>query len=135
MSVIPQIPRASGGLSPHGPPTRALPWTRWGHSAVPRPLAYSRPPNHKSWIRPWLRYDSEDFIFRAIRYFKSKNVYKVINVNRSLSYTRARELLINCLTELGLDSSKFCLHSLRSGGTTAAAANNISDRLIKEHGR
>lgn len=82
-----------------------------------------------------LRYDSEDFIFRAIRYFKSKNVYKLINVNRSLSYTRARELLINCLTVLGLDSSKFCLHSLRSGGTTAAAANNISDRLIKEHGR
>jgi uncharacterized Fe-S radical SAM superfamily protein PflX len=36
-----------------------------------------------------LRYDSEDFIFRAIRYFKSKNVYKLINVNRSLSYTRA----------------------------------------------
>jgi integrase len=82
-----------------------------------------------------LRYDSEDFIFRAIRYFKSKNVYKLINVNRSLSYTRARELLINCLTVLGLDSSKFCLHSLRSGDTTAAAANNISDRLIKEHGR
>ena len=67
-----------------------------------------------------LRYDSEDFIFRAIRYFKSKNVYKLINVNRSLSYTRARELLINCLTVLGLDSSTFCLHSLRSGGTTAA---------------
>jgi hypothetical protein len=38
-------------------------------------------------------------------------------------------------TESGLDSSKFCLHSLRSGGTTAAAANNISDTLIKEHGR
>ena len=82
-----------------------------------------------------LRYDNEDFIVRAIRYFKSKNVYKLINVNRPLSYTRARELLINCLTVLGLDSSKFCLHSLRSGGTTAAAANNISDRLIKEHGR
>ena len=55
-----------------------------------------------------------------------------INVNRSLSYTRARELLINCITVLGLDSSKVCL---RSGCTTAAAANNISDRLIKEHGR
>jgi integrase len=82
-----------------------------------------------------LRYESEDFIFRAIRYFKSKNVHKLINVNRPLSYTRARELLINCLTVLGLDSSKFCLHSLRSGGTIAAAANNISDGLIKKHGR
>ena len=81
-----------------------------------------------------LRYDSEDFIFRFIRYIKSKNVYKLINVNRPLSYPQARELFINCLSVLGLDSSKFCLHSLRSAGTTAAATNNISDRLIKEHG-
>jgi hypothetical protein len=82
-----------------------------------------------------LRYDSEDFIFRSIRYFMSKNVYKLINVNRPLSYIRARELLSNCLSVLGLDRSKCCLHSLRSGGTIAAAANNISDTLIKEHGR
>ena len=30
MSVIPQTPRASEGLVPPGPPTGALPWTRWG---------------------------------------------------------------------------------------------------------
>jgi hypothetical protein len=43
MSVIPQTPRASGGLGPPGPPTWALPWTRLGPYAVPKPLAYSRP--------------------------------------------------------------------------------------------
>jgi hypothetical protein len=52
MSVIPQTPRASGGLSSPGPSTSAVPWTRWGPSAVLRPHA---PPNHKSWIRPWFR--------------------------------------------------------------------------------
>jgi hypothetical protein len=35
MSVIPQTSRAyggggGGGVRPPGPPTRALPWTRWG---------------------------------------------------------------------------------------------------------
>ena len=50
MSVIPQTPRASGGLNPLGP----LPGLCLGPAgdAVPRPLAYSRPPNLKSWIRP-----------------------------------------------------------------------------------
>ena len=41
------------GVRPPGPPTRALPWTRWGPEEVPRSLSYSRPPNSKSWIRPW----------------------------------------------------------------------------------
>ena len=39
MSVIPQTPRASGGLGPRG---SAL--GRWGPYAVPIPLAYSHPP-------------------------------------------------------------------------------------------
>ena len=29
----------------------------------------------------------------------------------------------------------FGLHSLRSGGATAAARNGVSDRLFKNHGR
>ena len=33
------------------------------------------------------------------------------------------------------DISKYCLHSLRSGGATAAANNGIADRLFKRHGR
>jgi len=57
-------------------------------------------------------------------------VYKLVAKNISLSYTRARELLLNSLTAIGLDSKQFCLH-----GASAAASNNISDRLIKAHGR
>ena len=47
----------------------------------------------------------------------------------------ARELLLNSLTAIGLDSKHFFLHSLRSGGASAATSINISDRLIKSHGR
>jgi hypothetical protein len=53
MSVIPQTPRASGGLSPPGPclgPAGDL-----KRSSGPSPT--HAPPNHKSWIRPWYRYE------------------------------------------------------------------------------
>ena len=82
-----------------------------------------------------LRFGSDEYVFRSVRFFKSKNVYKLVSVNKPLSYTRARELLITCLTDIGLNSKLFGLHSLRSGGATAAAAGNVSDRLIKAHGR
>lgn len=42
---------------------------------------------------------------------------------------------MGALKNAGLDSKLFGLHSLRSGGATAAAKNNVSDRLIKVHGR
>ena len=53
----------------------------------------------------------------------------------SLSYTRLRELFLNKLAELGFDPKQFGLHSLRSGGATAAANAGIPDRLFKRHGR
>ena len=52
-----------------------------------------------------------------------------------MSYTRARELLIEKLVALGLNPTQFGLHSLRAGGASAAANAGISDRLFKKHGR
>lgn len=82
-----------------------------------------------------LSFNSDEYIFRAVSFFKSKNSYKLISSNRPLSYTRARELLLHSLTAIGLNCNQFCMHSLRSGGATAAACNGVADRLIKEHGR
>ena len=45
-----------------------------------------------------------------------------------LSYTRMRELLLEQLTAIGLDSQQFGLHSLRAGGATAAANAGVLDR-------
>ncbi|XP_052061441.1 uncharacterized protein LOC127701553 isoform X1 [Mytilus californianus] len=78
--------------------------------------------------------ESNDFIFRSICYCKSLNIYK-LRKSSHISYTRARELLLSALDSLGLDKKQFGLHSLRSGGATAAAEAGIDDRLFKKHGR
>ena len=52
-----------------------------------------------------------------------------------ISYTRARELLLEALESVGLNKKLFGLHSLRSGGFTAAAAAGVQGRLFKKHGR
>ena len=52
----------------------------------------------------------------------------------SLNYTRARELLQEAVGKAGMDPTEFGLHSLRSGGTTAAAAAKVPQRLLKRQG-
>ena len=39
------------------------------------------------------------------------------------------------LENIGVDPSKFGLHSLRLGGATSAANNGINDRIFQRHGR
>ena len=78
---------------------------------------------------------SEDFIFRSLVFHKLNNNYTHSKQNKSISYTRAREIVLNALQEIGLDKTKFGLHSLRSGGVTSAASNSVPDRLLKAHGR
>ena len=39
------------------------------------------------------------------------------------------------LKNIGVDPSKFGLHSLRSGGASPAANNGINDRIFQRHGR
>ena len=79
--------------------------------------------------------NSDEFIFRSLSFFKSRNIYKLCKKNVPLSYTRVRELFKNSLQELGLNSTLFGMHSLRSGGVSAAANSGINERLIKAHGR
>ncbi|KAK3108077.1 hypothetical protein FSP39_000719 [Pinctada imbricata] len=74
------------------------------------------------------------FLFRQLSFCKKTSTYQLRKVGK-LSYTRVRELLLEKLVFLGLDPTVFGLHSLRSGGATAAANAGISDRLFKKHGR
>ena len=53
----------------------------------------------------------------------------------SLSYTRLRELFFSKLSELGFNPKQFGLHSLQSGGASAAANAGVPDRLFKHHWR
>ena len=51
------------------------------------------------------------------------------------SYTRAREVVLDMLSAIGLDKRQLGLHSLRAGGASAAANAGIPDRFFKRHGR
>lgn len=82
-----------------------------------------------------LNVSASDYLFTAITYKKSLGGFKVVNASKPLSYTRAREILLSALSNVGLDGSQFSLHSVRSGGATAASNNNVPDRLLKVHGR
>jgi hypothetical protein len=80
--------------------------------------------------------DSDDFIFRSLSFFKSKDTYRLCKINKPLCYTRGSELLLEVLTQAGLEKkTKFGLHTLRSGGVSEAVHNRIPERLLKAHGR
>ena len=51
-----------------------------------------------------------------------------------MTYSRVRELLRTYFQKVGVDGSNIALHSLRSGGASAAANAGVSDRLFKRHG-
>ena len=79
--------------------------------------------------------DSDEcYIFRSLTYCSRSKTYK-LRGDRPLSYTRTREIILDALGNLGLDKSKYGLHSLRSGGASTAANVGVSDRLFKKHGR
>lgn len=82
-----------------------------------------------------LNVSASDYLFTAITYKKSLGVFKVGNASKPLPYTRAREILLSALSNIGFDGSQFSLHSLRRGGATTASNNNVPDRLLKENGR
>ena len=82
-----------------------------------------------------IAFDSDDFIFRSLSFFKSKDTYRLCKINKPLSYSRARELLLEVLTQAVLAKTKLGLHSLRSGSVSEAGHNRIPERLLKAHGR
>ena len=81
------------------------------------------------------RSGSEKYIFRSVSYFKSLKRHKLRPGNKPITYTCARELILKIFKDIGLESRLFGTHSLRAGGATAAANNQVPDRLFKKHGR
>ena len=79
--------------------------------------------------------NSDDYIFRGLRY--DKRLQKVVlrkHPNR-VSYTTIKDILKGLLSDIGLDPRRYGTHSLRAGGATAAANNSVPERLFKKHGR
>ena len=91
-----------------------------------------RPAVHATTVIIGLSHSSTLSLFRGITRTKQG---ERLRASGSLSYTRMRELFLAKLKDLGVDSSKFGLHSLRVGGASAAANAGVADRLFKRHGR
>lgn len=65
--------------------------------------------------------NSSLYNFGAVRFLKNSNSYALCS--RRLSYTRARELIKEGLSAIGVDSTDFSTHSLRAGGVVFFAQN------------
>jgi hypothetical protein len=75
----------------------------------------------------------DKYVFRPVSFLKSSQVYRLRE--GQLSYSRCREIYKDALYEVGVDPKLYGLHSLRSGGASAASAVGVPDRLFKKHGR
>ena len=73
--------------------------------------------------------DSKDFIFKPIS--KGKGFCKLVAPDKPISYSTIRGAFRRDLLSLGVEPSKFGLHSLRSGGATMAANNGVNDRVFQ----
>ena len=77
--------------------------------------------------------NSRDLIFKPIS--KGKGFCKLVSPDKPISYSCIRDEFRRDLKNIGVDLSKFGLHSLRSGGATSAANNGVNDRIFQRHGR
>jgi hypothetical protein len=74
--------------------------------------------------------------FYAVKWYHDMHLFNDVVVIRVITInTRSRKLLLEAVSAIGLDKTLLGLHSLRSGGASQAANNNVTDRLFKAHGR
>ena len=76
---------------------------------------------------------SNMYVFRRVVY--SKGVKYLALADRPLTYSNVRDIVKGKALQLGLDPKKYSTHSLRAGGSTAAANAGVGDRLFQRHGR
>ena len=83
-------------------------------------------------LRTGMTWSDHRFLFRPIQKTKKG---ESLRPSGQISYSCLRDLFSKKLDSLGFPSSDFGLHSLRSGGASAAANAKVPDRLFKRHGR
>ena len=76
--------------------------------------------------------NSDEFIFRPM--FRSSGIAKLIYKNKKLSYTTFRENIVKRL-KIVAPCLNLGLHSLRSGGATAAALSDVNERCLNRLAR
>ena len=76
-----------------------------------------------------IKESEEKFIFRQICH--NKQGFKLKDWDNPINYTTARDILLTNLKNIGLEKTQFGLHSLRSGGATAATNFGINECFQK----
>ena len=77
--------------------------------------------------------DSSEFIFRPL--VTTKSSYKLLKVDKHISYAAFRSQLTKRLQSIVPYPSVYGTHSFRSGGASRAANSGVSDRVFQRHGR
>jgi len=77
--------------------------------------------------------DSSEFIFRPL--VKTKSSYKLVQLDKHISYATFRGQLTKSLQSILQDPSVYGTHSFRSGGASRAANSGVSDIIFQRHGR
>ena len=67
-------------------------------------------------------------------HIQTKSGHKISKA-KEISYSRIRQIFKGYISKITTTPENFGLHSLSSGGASAAANNGISDRLISKQGR
>ena len=65
----------------------------------------------------------------------TKKGQKLRKIDKPLCYSTVSCHVLDLRANIGLDTKKFGLYSLQSGGASAAANLGVSDRLFKKHSR
>ena len=73
-------------------------------------------------------------MFRPLSLCSSNGSYR-FRGSVPLSYSRACEIVLGAFEVIGLSRRYYGLNSLRTGGASATANAQVSDRLFKRHGR
>ena len=75
----------------------------------------------------------ELFIFRRVVFHKGVKTLGIRNT--VLTYSNVSSIVKAKAVQLGLDPTRYNTHSMRAGGSTAAANAGVGDRLFQRHGR
>jgi integrase len=76
---------------------------------------------------------ADNYMFRRV--IIQKGCKSLYSKNVPVTYSSVRDMVKNKAIQIGLDPKKFCTHSMRAGGASAAANAGVNDRLFQRHGR
>ena len=81
-----------------------------------------------------VQFGLKEFIFRLVLSQKNHKTWNLKKENKLLSNSRELAVL-ETLWRIWFPKGDYLLHSLRSGGPSAAVIAGIKDHLLKRHGR